>query len=299
MNRKDKRLNFLWKLYQKSAILEMKYLQIVWSRDEIECFWKFKDTILAFMERLGLIARLKPEEKNISYVQTGTGNDETKEETTSEVYLVPSMLSGQLIGLPREMTDKHAVKTRTLCFVFENKCVPDPVFDRFLAACIEKFQVLKADDEIWLRRGFGIFKLDSVWFVVIYCRSPIIKVTLYKQSPYPNIEPGAGLRVRLFVEDSLRKIVELYDYKDLKFTYHLHCKTTEEEGDTLVSKTELELRRRLPCCQSSRDQTHFIHKHELQPWFSDERPPVCTRIVTLAANFQDREMRKMRLKLDF
>ncbi|OWF37223.1 uncharacterized protein LOC110440416 [Mizuhopecten yessoensis] len=274
VDRKDKRANFLWKMYQQSAILDMEYLKIVWKQDKKMWFWKYKAVILAFMERLGLIARPKKEqEKSVDFVQVGTGKDETEEAEIEEIYLVPSLLSGK-ICFPREMTDRYAVKTRTLCLVFSDRCVPFPVFDKLLAACIEKFNVLKVEDEICLRRGFGIFRIDGVWSVAICCGSNMIKATIFKQSPIPKIEPGAGLRVRLFVEEALKNIMELYAHRDLKFTYHLHCKANVNEGDVTVPKMELEQRKLLPCCFSCEGDKHFIYRHELQPWFSEARPPV-------------------------
>ncbi|XP_033742427.1 uncharacterized protein LOC117328921 [Pecten maximus] len=274
VSRKGKRAVFLWKIYHQSAILDMEYLQIAWNQDEKMLFWKYKAVILAFMERLGLIARPKQEEQSVDFVQLGAGLDESDEAKPEETYLVPSLLSGQFMTFPQIMTDRYAVKTRTLCLVFLNRCVPFPVFDKLLAACIEKFKVLKTEEEIWLRRGFGIFGIDRVWSVVICCSNNIIKITLYKQSPIPKIEPGAGLRVRMFVEGALRNIMELYAHRDLKFTYHLHCKPMVTCGEVTVPKMELEHRKLLPCCSSCKNDKHFINRRELQPWFLEERPPI-------------------------
>ncbi|XP_060065829.1 uncharacterized protein LOC132546145 isoform X1 [Ylistrum balloti] len=270
VNRKDKRANFLWKMYQQSAILDMEYLQIVWNEERQLRLWEYREVILAFMERLGLIARPNHQQR-IKSAGDGSGPEES--DVAVEIYLVPSLLSGKVICFPREMTDRYAIKTRTLCLVFSSRCVQFPVFDKLLAACIEKFKVMKTEDEIWLRRGFGIFRIDSVWSVVISCGNNIIKITLFKQSPVPTIEPGAGLRVRLFIEEALKNIMELYDHRDLNFAYHLHCKAIVKDGDVTVPKTELEQRKLLPCCLSEGDK-HFVYRHELHPWFSEARPPL-------------------------
>lgn len=274
VGRKDKRANFLWKMYRQSATLDMEYLQIAWNQDKEMRFWKYKSVILAFMERLGLIVKPNQEEPATDYVQVGRGLDVLDRTTPEETYVVPSLLSGQLMSFPRKMTDRYAVRTRTLCLVFLNKGVPIQVYDILLAACIEKYHILKTEEEICLGRGFGIFSIDPVWSVVISCGRNIIKITLFKQTPIPNIEPGAGLRVRLFVEGALRDILEMYAHRDFRFTYHLHCKPTVSDRDVTLPKTELDQRKLLPCCSSSKKDKHFIHKHELRPWFSEERPPI-------------------------
>ena len=253
---KNRRLDFLWKIYKKTATLGTEFIDSIWKQAECE-FSANRDVLLKYMEMLGLIARPKMS---------------INQETT---FFVPSMLpkmDANYLENTGILNARHIQKTMTLCLVFTSRFIPFPVFDKIIAACIGKFELFKLKGKQIIGRRFGIFKVDIAWNVILYANENSIKLTLYKQSPQKMIEAGVGLKIRLFIEDTLKRILSLYqqDSDNLSYDYSLHCKPHVENGQVYVSITELENRQLLSCCDGPSSQ-HFIRRKDMEPWFTETK----------------------------
>lgn len=253
---RDRRLNFLWKMYTKTAMLDIGFLKELWKHREVDDFLQHLDILLVYMEQVGLIA-----EPTFLY-DHGRSSDESE-----KYFFVPAMLpSNKKCQLPKDMEHKHAIRPKTLCLVFHDGFLPMQAADKVMAACIANFELRKERGRAILQRNFGVFKVDFQWSLVVSIQDHMIKLTVYKQSPVQRISPGGGLQIRFFIEDTLQKIAELHQYKNLVYQYHLHCKAVcDVAEDATVPKKELEKRGTLPCCVGERQ--HFLNRKHLDFWF--------------------------------
>jgi len=252
----NKALDLEWRFYRKTAKLEEDFLRQVWKQNENEKFADNQEILVSFMDRLGLIAKPKLEKGSLPHGKKHS------------YYLVPCMLEhGNSDEMPKDFNNKFTVSTRTLCLVFKEHFVPCPIFDKLISACIENY-VVYDDGKAFLRKGFGVFRLDGLWSLIVRCGHQMIRLALFKRSPQDTVEDGIGINVRLFIEDALKQILELYKHRNLEYDYHLQCTIDSDNSHSTVPKTDLESHGFVPCCNG--DHPVFLAKRELRHWFSDE-----------------------------
>ncbi|XP_060582317.1 uncharacterized protein LOC132738745 [Ruditapes philippinarum] len=143
----------MWKDFEKSGILKPELIDAIWTEDDnINHFKSNKALLLEYLEILGLIAKPHFEESN--------------EIQARNLFFVPMKLTN---SPPEEITStvdtedcKYSSKLCfTTCKKTEERFLPDVIFNKFLAACIKKWElVYKGSMPVVFYKG-AIFNLKK------------------------------------------------------------------------------------------------------------------------------------------
>lgn len=202
----------LMKTYKENGKLTPELIDFLWKSDPD--FLTFKDTLLYYLERLELLVKPLP----------GEG------ESSVDIYIVPCMLQLADVDLIKPMLDRpETTMSATLCYDFQGRFIPPAVFNKILASCIHRFQVLiKPNGLLCLQQGLACFVLNPRWNVVLHCKDSLMKVTLFTQSADDtgvcNTEaaPGEGFGVRKILDDIVKATLERNEQQHMEYRYYFH-----------------------------------------------------------------------------
>ncbi|XP_060084624.1 uncharacterized protein LOC132563880 [Ylistrum balloti] len=238
-----------WEDYEKSGLLKLSFIKQLWA----EKFHENEDKLYIAMETICLLA--KP--------LTDVPNDDV------DYFIVPSMLQP---ATPEKiipvLEEPNTVSTVTLCLKFDNQFIPPAVWDKFLAACIHRFQRLNepghADLNV-LQRGFACLSMNFMWNMVIHCHRNAMKIKLFKRAT-TNVQPaGAGVIIVGILEYLLQQVLESSHQDHLRYQFYLHDNHLFTPDDKMARVEDLRLTTQLPCYGSKGHG--FIEREDILDWF--------------------------------
>ena len=168
------------------------------TKEMVQILWmerRFRDktsTLLVFMKFLDLIAQ--PVEGE-------------------ESYYVPCLFEDKKPEQIRDIVKSNNIKTvsKALCLDYGRKrsFMPPTLFDRILAAFIDKYQfLLQGESKIpFYGRGIAFCKIDNDHNALIVCKDDMIKITLL--TSLPEIKSGIGGEVRTFFTSTIPRKARL------------------------------------------------------------------------------------------
>ena len=182
----------------KSSILKNIRAFGYFTKDMVHALWteeKFKEKasiLLGFMKYLDLIAQ--PIEGE-------------------ETYYVPCLFRDKKSDEIRDLVTRQKPKTvsKALCLDYrrERSFMPPTLFDRILAAFIDKYQfLLHGESKIpFYGRGIAFCKVDNEHNALIVCKDDMIKITLL--TSLSEVKPGIGGEVRTFFTTTIPRKARL------------------------------------------------------------------------------------------
>ena len=169
----------------------------IFNRDDVQKLWtkqKFigrEDTLLAFLNYMDLIAQ-PLSDIDIFYIPV-LFKDKSPEEIRQRILTQPDM-----------------TVSKTLCLDYRRprSVMPPTLFDRILAAFIDKYHFLLDKDSVpFYGRGIALCRVDEDHSALIVCKDEVIKVTLL--TSLPEIEQGAGGKIRTFLTSTVPRKARL------------------------------------------------------------------------------------------
>ncbi|XP_033763876.1 uncharacterized protein LOC117345046 isoform X2 [Pecten maximus] len=252
----------LWEEFEETGRLPKEVLKILWGKHPEHKFLDHFHVLVAAMERLGLLVKPLPKDKD--------------EQVNN--YVVPSMLktAGDAeIEIAEQILFKSTtVKSCTLCVQFKKRFIPQAIWDKFIAACIQRFQPFVIPDKPCFRychRGFVALAIDRLWNIMIHCSGNVMKLTLFKINGDSAVAPGRGNAIRLVLVDVLQQILIMNQQGHLKFDYYLHSHPIVRPSDEAVEADRLLQTSPLDCLQTDHgvgvQKTEPIHRQHYDVWF--------------------------------
>jgi len=246
-----------WIEFTKTAKLTRRLLDSAWSRYPKARFLDHKEALLAFMERFGLIALPVKFDKDEDY-------DE-------EFFFVPSVLQepdfGCILNLER---NQNSVASKSLCFVIDHDFLPLEIHDRVIAGCVQTFRRFPfsgVDKANSIKRGFGFFKIDEFWSLIVCCRGSIITLTLLNTTNNNNLDCSVGSGIRKIMEDMINRILKMNRQENITYSYALHCCFKLEALEKSTPIGQIQRQGRVKCCEGNRDkEEHFLTVQDIKLW---------------------------------
>ncbi|XP_060553613.1 probable serine/threonine-protein kinase roco8 isoform X3 [Ruditapes philippinarum] len=156
-----------WIKFEESAILKVTLVEKIWELKESTKF--HKHLLLKYLEKLGIIA--KP------HHLPGTTD-------VTDYYFAPCFLKQTPPDdlLSPERLPENRRSTSKLCLTTELHFLHAAVFNKLLAACINKWQLSKRDGKYLVYRGCAIFDLEQNHTLYVYFFNHVIQIWLTKCS---------------------------------------------------------------------------------------------------------------------
>ncbi|XP_033763480.1 uncharacterized protein LOC117344762 [Pecten maximus] len=182
----------LWKEFEETGRLPVEVLKMLWGKHPDSKFLDHMYVLVAVMERLGLLVKPLPNDKDdkVNY------------------YVVPGML--KIAGdeetklMENIVSESTTVKSGTLCIQFQKRFIPRAIWDKFIAACIHRFQPFVVPGKSRFNncyRGFVALAIDPIWNILIHCSGNVMKLTLFKMKDDSPVVPGTGHAIRVVLAE--------------------------------------------------------------------------------------------------
>ncbi|XP_045175217.2 uncharacterized protein LOC123536268 [Mercenaria mercenaria] len=182
-----------WLEFNEKAILTRELIDMAWGEAD-DSFSKHKVVLLLFMEKLGLIAKPLDDTESCSF------------QTKEEHYFAPCVLKqGPPLDIIETKNTSVSTSTSRICFTTSSRFIPSAVFNKLLAACLAKWQLVQQNEIPLIFCGCGVFKIDETHFMYVHFFDNIIQmwITRFSQrNPYP--ESKICEEVKKFVTSYLR-----------------------------------------------------------------------------------------------
>ncbi|XP_069115533.1 uncharacterized protein [Argopecten irradians] len=193
--------------YRQTRRLKRAFIDHVWKKEESEKFSDNTSTLLYYIERSELIVKPLPRD------------NETDDEV--DTYIVPSMLQDQTGVVEPYIKKRRNQMSSTLCIAFENKFIPDAIFDKFMASLLYRFAVVYSDKgELVLQRGLACFVLTADINMAVQGKDNMIKVALFSENKLGSAKRQA-VQIRTVLERLLMSTLQRNDQGHLKYSTHL------------------------------------------------------------------------------
>ncbi|XP_053390986.1 uncharacterized protein LOC128553824 [Mercenaria mercenaria] len=249
-----------WMEFERTAVLKQELIDAVWEKRENSDFKKYKDLLLTYMVILGLVARpVQQEEHSVK------GED---------WYFVPCMLKEPA---PKEITSYcdslHRKSTSKLCYTTavepERRFYPATIFNKLLAACLQKWPLSDPNRKPMIFCGGAVFKLKENHFLYIFFFEHVIQIWISRLSSdgqFPDISLCTETK------DSFKYIFEKNTRMHSKIIPFVKCQTAtlySNENMFELEHTEDFTTKEVVCyCQ---DNEHVIRYRDLAKyWLHDQ-----------------------------
>ncbi|XP_045161868.2 uncharacterized protein LOC123526687 [Mercenaria mercenaria] len=247
-----------------SGILEMDLLDEIWGNDETSQFYSFKDVLLAFMQRLRILAEMKDV------------TDTTRAEHVERTFLVPSLLKGQA---DEKVMDAFLPPCKrksniSLILKLENISVLPLIYQRVTTAALAKWPpIYFPDRNPLLFRGIGVFLLNYQHAGLIAVHSGGLEMAVVNLCPEGPVDAAVCDQFRRYIEMVVLHEFEKFSSgseKDL-YEYYLQCNHSEHGRKGSRNVHDL---KKVKCCQEvcCPDYGHHVVnlRESIGQWFKKE-----------------------------
>ncbi|OWF44233.1 serine/threonine-protein kinase roco5 [Mizuhopecten yessoensis] len=245
--------------YTENAILTVNLAKKLWQSKEDNSYIQHVDILFTFLEEFGLL------------LKACLGQDKEGKPLYDDDYTVPSKLE----KAPQDMNPisnllEGKVRSRTLCFVFEDVFTPQELFDRIYAGIIKTFRPAEeTSGNLRIYKGLGCFKIDDLCNMVVrmHWEQSVIAVTLFTTSE-PKIPDDTGTKVRQKLETIIRHTLKVSRQEHMEYRYKLHCRFYLKPSDNLREEDGIvRTTQGLPCQGEGCSGKHYLTKQDWHKWF--------------------------------
>ncbi|XP_053379026.1 uncharacterized protein LOC123534656 [Mercenaria mercenaria] len=211
-----------------SGVLEMDLLDEVWGNDETNQFYAFKDVLIAFMQRLRILAEIKD-------INGSTGSDQSG--NVARCFLVPSLLKCK--------AEEEVVKAFlppckrksnvSLVLELENSSVLPLIYQRVTAAVLAKWPPVyfpKSDPLLFQDVGAFLLNYEHAGLITVSkdgLDSDGLEITVVNLCPTSAVDARVCEQFRRYIEMVVLLEFEkfLSSSKDDLYRYYLRCNHSE------------------------------------------------------------------------
>ncbi|KAK3602001.1 hypothetical protein CHS0354_024778 [Potamilus streckersoni] len=174
-------------------------------------------------------------------------------------------------------TKPNTETSSILCYVFLEKYLPSPIFDRLLAACLAHWPIAKKNSENLIFCGCCVFDLDLHHSLTVFFREHVIFVKVTRIGTTENTLLSKWcINVNEFMTMTLSKVIGSLEH-NLRFELSIQC--PEFEGyavNGLITVAVFERNVDVPC-HFHHDSHVIISRDMLKFWFPEEETGKLTK----------------------
>ncbi|XP_062575800.1 uncharacterized protein LOC134237680 [Saccostrea cucullata] len=241
-----------WDIFMKNGMISDSTLVRVWRENEKESYVLEKNKIIPYMEKLGILAKMKTQEVE----GKGAGFFGNRQES---LYYVPSI---NKTDFSTEGFDffNDGYKTPILVFSFKT-FIPHFFFFRLVAICFSKWELLS---EKWLCKNIAFYKEKGGDInIAIAVNKTSIQLQAFTPDDKINLTSADTKKIRIQIEHLLRKVTTTFHHQ-LLYKVGYPCRDiniTEEDEDCFLSeRTVAELKTNERVCPNSINEDHKKHQ---------------------------------------
>ncbi|XP_033725603.1 uncharacterized protein LOC117315501 [Pecten maximus] len=227
--------------FLKSGILTVGLLERL-----MEKYQDNQDVLIQIMQRLHLLVVVT-------------------EKTDEHKWIVPALLppgDAPLFVISR----RHAVTSKTLCFVFKSKLLP-AIYDKLLALCLSSVLRIEKDGKgnAIMKRGSACFIVNRACDLLLSCTGAVVSCTLINKNGDRDFKWKCSF-VRSLLCDFIKEISTQFHHGNLVYELCLHCKHEICSDSCPIPISDIRTETRVRCCETSSDDLHWLDKSEAEPW---------------------------------
>ncbi|XP_062612151.1 probable serine/threonine-protein kinase pats1 [Saccostrea cucullata] len=236
-----------WDEFNSTGVLHHTVLEEIWRYADCRGILKYKDVILPYMQRLGLLV------------------------IGEESHLIPSVTKREY---KEEMSMLSTTDQKTLILYFSFDFLPLFVYHRLVVSCFSFKDWLPLQDGYkCIYKNVSEFKYEHHYIVL-----GVFKEDIYLQIYRPNMQnavlnKNVTLKVRQTVEDELEKLSNSY-HRKIKFETGFYCMTKENSDRCFIPESEMRILTSEICPHhESRPNHTIISKEYMWPWDKTVQKP--------------------------
>ncbi|XP_060604987.1 uncharacterized protein LOC132757658 [Ruditapes philippinarum] len=230
-----------WIQFDQSAILTRELVDAIWKQDESSTFKEYDELLLEYLEKLGFISKPRQQSDEIGEIN---------------YYFAPCVLK---TSPPEDLlvcSDcKNRRSTSVLCFTTTSGFLPTAVFNKLLAACIDKWPISKLNKKNLVFCGCGVFDLEDNHKLYVYFFDHIINIWITKYSTTDE-EPSTCLcqHVHEFVSEFLKNRMRITSGIEV----FLRCNQSNiHNNDNLFELENMSGKQEVVC---NTEPVHHVHR---------------------------------------
>ena len=178
----------------RDGMLDKLDINIIWKSTE---FLKHKDFIICLMCHLDILAEPR------------VYNPENHSSIPSHFYFVPSMISRG--GFPSFLENEDlASRSVGISFKFHSTILPSAIVYRFMACCLDMWQVKTINDETLLFSGLVVLFINKALMLLVSVKEQRIDAFLIHSASLHQIIPDLAASIREWLCYTLDRISDSY-----------------------------------------------------------------------------------------
>ncbi|XP_062600277.1 uncharacterized protein LOC134261906 [Saccostrea cucullata] len=240
-----------WEIFMKNGMISYSTLVSVWEEKE-ESYVLEKDTIIPYMEKLGILAKLKTQYVEVKDAESFGNRQES-------LYYIPSVNKTDFTTKGFDFFN-NGYKTPILVFSFKT-FIPHFFFFRLVAICFARWELLS---EYRLCKNVAFYKEkgDDI-NIAIAVNKTSIQLQAFTPDKNINLENTDTKNIRIQIEQMLEELTTTFHQRVL-YEVGYPCSdiniTEEDEGCFLSETTVAELKTNKRVCPNFRKEDHREHQ---------------------------------------
>ncbi|XP_061192300.1 uncharacterized protein LOC133200529 [Saccostrea echinata] len=241
-----------WEIFMKNGIISDSTLVKIWRENKKESYVLQKDNIVPYMEKLGIVAKMKSQEVEEE-------DDEASGKRQESLYYIPSI---NKTDFTTEGFDLYNNGNKTPILVFSFKTfIPHFFFFRLVAICFSKWEFLSQD---WLCKNVAFYKEkgDDI-YIAIAVNKTSIQLQAFTPEDKIKLTSADTKQIRVQIEYMLGELTTTFHHQVL-YEVGYACEdiniTEEDEDCFLPERTVAELKTNERVCPNFRKMDHRKHQ---------------------------------------
>ncbi|XP_062612034.1 uncharacterized protein LOC134273839, partial [Saccostrea cucullata] len=241
-----------WDIFMKNGIISDSTLVKVWRENKKESYVLQKNHIIPYMEKLGILAKMKTQEIEVKDVELIENRQES-------LYYIPSINKTDFTTKGFNFFN-NGYKTPILVFSFKTY-IPHFFFFRLVAICFSKWELLRKDR---LCKNIAFYKEKGGDInIAIAVNKTSIQLQAFTPDDKINLTSADTKKIRIQIEHLLREVTTTFHHQVL-YEVGYPCRDiniTEEDEDCFLSeRTVAELKTNERVCPNFIKEDHEKHQ---------------------------------------
>ncbi|XP_062620446.1 uncharacterized protein LOC134282024 [Saccostrea cucullata] len=241
-----------WDIFMKNGMISDSTLVKVWKENKKESYVLQKDHLIPYMEKLGILAKMKTQETEVKDVELIENRQES-------LYYIPSINKTDFTTKGFDFFN-NGYKTPILVFSFKTY-IPHFFFFRLVAICFSKWELLRKDR---LCKNIAFYKEKGGDInIAIVVNKTSIQLQAFTPDDKINLTSADTKKIRIQIERLLREVTTTFHHQVL-YEVGYPCRdiniTEEDEHCFLSERTVAELNTNERVCPNFIKEDHEKHQ---------------------------------------
>ncbi|XP_062572760.1 uncharacterized protein LOC134234689, partial [Saccostrea cucullata] len=241
-----------WDIFMKNGMISDSTLVKVWRENKKESYVLQKDHIIPYMEKLGILAKMKTQEIEVK-------DAELLENKQESLYYIPSINKTDFTTKGFNFFN-NGYKTPILVFSFKTY-IPHFFFFRLVAICFSKWELLRKDR---LCKNVAFYKEKGGDInIAIAVNKTSIQLQAFTPDDKINLKSSDTKNIRIQIERLLREVTTTFHHQVI-YEVGYPCRdiniTEEDEHCFLSERTVAELKTNERVCPNFIKEDHEKHQ---------------------------------------